>query len=69
LPIRNSIVTLESRDRRLDLSSMQARGAWLFEKVVSDLRHVSHVIRVREARELGEMKQFLREAYRSSLSA
>lgn len=41
----------------------------LFEKVVSDRRHVSHVVKVRQTRELGEMKPFLREAYESSLSA
>jgi predicted transport protein len=41
----------------------------LFEKVVSDRRHVSHVVKLHDAQELGEMKPFLREAYRTSLSA
>lgn len=40
-----------------------------FEKVVSDRRHVSHVVKLRNARELREMKPFLRAAYRASLTA
>ena len=39
-----------------------------FEKVVSDRRHVSHVAKLRDSAALGEMKPFLREAYRYSLS-
>ncbi|MEI9952743.1 MAG: DUF5655 domain-containing protein [Pseudomonadota bacterium] len=41
----------------------------LFEKVVSDRRHVSHVVKLRDTRELHEMKPFLREAYQCSISA
>ena len=40
----------------------------LFEKVVSDRRHVSHVAKLHDSHELNEMKPFLREAYRDSLS-
>jgi predicted transport protein len=39
-----------------------------FEKVVEDRRHVSHVVKLRDARELSEMKPFLREAYQFSIS-
>lgn len=39
----------------------------LFEKVVSDRRQVSHVIKLHDARELGEMKSLLREAYQRSV--
>jgi predicted transport protein len=41
----------------------------LFEKVVSDRGHVSHVVKLRDARALDEMKPFLREAYQRSISA
>jgi predicted transport protein len=41
----------------------------LFEKIVSDRRHVSHVVKLRDRRELQEMKPLLREAYQHSLSA
>jgi len=34
----------------------------LFEKVVSDRRHVSHVVKLRDARELRQMMPFLRDA-------
>ncbi|MEI9942481.1 MAG: DUF5655 domain-containing protein [Pseudomonadota bacterium] len=40
----------------------------LFQKVVSDRRHVSHVVKLRQTEELREMKPFLREAYRHSIS-
>ena len=40
----------------------------LFEKVVSDRRHVSHVVKLHDARELREMKPFLRAAYRAALT-
>ena len=39
----------------------------LFEKVVADRRHVSHVVKLRDPRELAEIKPFLREAYQSSI--
>jgi predicted transport protein len=39
----------------------------LFEKIVSDRRHVSHVVKLRDARELDEMKPFLRAAYQRSI--
>jgi len=41
----------------------------LFEKVVSDRRQTSHVVKLRDARELHEMKPLLREAYQRSISA
>jgi len=40
----------------------------LFEKVVSDTRHVSHVVKLRGSPELQAMEPFLREAYRHSLA-
>ena len=39
-----------------------------FEKVVSDRRHVSHVVKLLGTRELDEMKPLLREAHQWSLS-
>lgn len=41
----------------------------LFEKIVSDRRHVSHVVKLRARRELDELKPLLREAYQRSISA
>jgi len=41
----------------------------LVEKVVDDRRQLSHVVKLRDARELHEMKPLLREAYQRSISA
>jgi predicted transport protein len=41
----------------------------LFEKVVSDRRQVSHVVKLHDSRELDAMKPFLREAHQHSISA
>jgi len=41
----------------------------LFEKVVSDRRQVSHVVKLRDKRGLDEMKPLLREAYLHSMSS
>lgn len=40
----------------------------IFEKIVSDRRHISHVTRLREKEELQKMKPFLREGYEYSVS-
>jgi len=40
----------------------------LFEKIVLDRRQVSHVVKLRDRRELDEMKPLLREAYLHSMS-
>ena len=41
----------------------------LFEKVASDRRQVTHVVRLRDMKALEAMKPFLREAYDSSISS
>lgn len=41
----------------------------LFEKVVTDRRHISHVVKLRDSTELAEMKPLLREAYQHSIAA
>jgi hypothetical protein len=53
---------------RLAIHLPRAAKHELFEKVVSDRRHVSHVARLREIRELESMKPFLREAYEYSVT-
>ena len=40
----------------------------MFEKVAADRRHVTHVVKLREAEQVDAVKGFLKEAYEFSIS-
>jgi predicted transport protein len=61
-------LTLMSDALRLVIHLARRAEHASFEKVVSDRRHVSHVVKLYDSRGLREMKPFLREAYQWSCS-
>ncbi len=62
-------LTVMSDSLRLVIHLPRRAQHALFEKIVSDRRHISHVVKLHDTRELHEMKPLLREAYRHSLTA
>jgi predicted transport protein len=61
-------LTVMSDSLRLVIHLPRRAEHVLFEKVVSDRRQTSHVVKLHDTHELREMKPFLREAYQRSIS-
>ncbi|HKO50515.1 MAG TPA: DUF5655 domain-containing protein [Polyangiaceae bacterium] len=59
-------LTVRTDSLRLVIHLTRRAQHALFEKVVSDRRHVSHVVTLKGRLELEEMKPFLREAHQHS---